>query len=642
MAKEESMKRMVSVLVMGSLLCLFGHGVWAGNEANKTVDLQEMTVTAERFPVKEKESSQYVEIYSARELQRTGGNSVIDALRRIGGISYESYAPLGVKAGMGSKLSIRGVEDGELILINGMPIQNVGNRDYDLYNIPLESIEQIEIIKGASSTQYGSDAMSGVINIITKKNVRKKEIALSTQFGDYRYHNHNLQYLSPHVNIGLNYQHLNPMKYIQRDYEDEEYNNSKEFDRYSVNINANVFENFYFDFLGTTEDSGYEEYDAVDHQIEESDHQEQDEFFTDLRYEVENLRIKTFFKYEEEDSKEYDYDPFKEFDEKDEIDYFNTGLSADYQFDILTTETQIGMDYIRRTADFKSKYGYHYRDDYAVFAIISKKFFDRLKVNLGVREQFIEADSDGEDEDEFTPSFGINYELNKYLNLFGNAAKAFRVPTFSNLYYDSWLLQGNPDLSPEEGWTYEGGIKFDNSFSKIRLSGFYMDYEDKIDSYKPTGKYPYVYFNAGDYESVGVDWNIELTPFVALDHFVRNITFYAAGTWCDPTAEEPDGREYQTGPKFDSSVGAEYFTKTFVLGLHSHFASSRPDDLDTISTLDITGKYKLPLGFLTFAVDNVFDEDVEVNGNKETDNYVYYGMPRLFKIGYEIHFSVGG
>ena len=38
------------------------------------------------------------------------------------------------------------------------------------------------------------------------------------------------------------------------------------------------------------------------------------------------------------------------------------------------------------------------------------------------------------------------------------------------------------------------------------------------------------------------------------------------------------------------------------------------------------------------AVDNVFDEDVEINGNKETDNYIYYGMPRFFKIGYEIAF----
>ncbi len=637
------MNKFFYLLLVCCFISLSSDKLLAGGLANNnTIDLEEMTVTAERFPIKEKESSQYVEIYSARELERTGGNNLIDALRRIGGLSYRAYSPLGITAGMGSQISIRGVENGELILINGMPIQNVGSRNYDLYNIPLENIEQIEIIKGASSTQYGSDAMSGVINIITKKNAGKKEVSASFQFGDYRYHNHNIQYLSPNLNLGFNYQHLNPMKYIQRDFKDKEYNHSKEFDRYAINLNANMFDNLYFDFLGSTEDSGYEEYDDVTHQIEESDHQEQDEFFTDLRYEQEDLRIKTFFKYEQEDSKEYEYDPQKEFVEKDEVDYFNTGLSADYQFDVLTTETQIGTEYIRKVADYKNTYGYHYRDDYAVFAIISKKFFDRLKVNVGMREQFVEADDEGEDEEEFTPSFGLNYEVNKNLNLFANAAKAFRVPTFNNLYYDSWLLRGNPDLSPEEGWTYDFGIKFDNDYSRIRLSGFYMNYQDKIDSWKVGGSYPYVYINAQDYESLGIDWNIELRPFISLESFVQDISFYAAGTWCDPTAEEPDGKEYQTGPKFDTSLGAEYVTHEFVFGLHSHFVSSRPDDLETISTLELSGKYKLSKGYLTFSVDNVFDEHVEINGNKETDDYLYYGMPRFFKIGYEIKFSVVG
>ncbi len=40
---------------------------------------------------------------------------------------------------------------------------------------------------------------------------------------------------------------------------------------------------------------------------------------------------------------------------------------------------------------------------------------------------------------------------------------------------------------------------------------------------------------------------------------------------------------------------------------------------------------KLPKGYLIFAADNIFDREVEINGNKETDNYVYYGMPRFLK-----------
>ncbi len=59
---------------------------------------------------------------------------MIDALRKVEGLYYQAYAPLGIKAGMESNVSIRGVEGGELILINGMPIQNAGNQNYQLYN----------------------------------------------------------------------------------------------------------------------------------------------------------------------------------------------------------------------------------------------------------------------------------------------------------------------------------------------------------------------------------------------------------------------------------------------------------------------------------------------------------------------------
>ncbi len=626
-----------------SVCCILGLWGSAQSAAQTESDLtpaamDDIVVTSERFPMPEKESAQFVQSFSNRELKRTGANNVLDALRRVGGFSYEAYAPLGIKAGMGSKLSIRGVEDGELILINGMPIQNTGNQDYELYNLPIENIERIEVIKGASSTQYGADAMSGVINIITRKNPDQQQVTASVEFGDYRYHNHNLQYYGPKLNLGVNYQHLDPMKKIQVDYKDGEYNNSRELNRYAVNLNTNFADNFYFDILGSYTESGYEEYDAATRQILESDEQEQYELFTDLRYQTKNMQIKTFFKYGDEESKEYEFEPDKILDAIDEIRHFNTGVSSDYRFNVYDTEFKTGLEYIHRAADFETKYGYHYRNDYAVFVVITKEFFNRLKLNVGMREQFINADSEGEDHDRFTPSFGLNYRITPSLNFFANAAKAFRVPTFNNLYYDSWLLKGTPDLSPEQGWTYDAGVKFTRLWTKIRISGFYMDYEDKIETYKPDGKYPYVYFNAGNYESAGMDWDIELFPFYQADNFSRLISFYSSGTWCDPTAEEPDGTEYQTGPKFSSAFGAVYETKAFEFGVHTNFVSSRPEEVESISTVDITGKYRLPKGWLTFTVDNVFDEKIEVHGNKETDNYAYYGMPRFFKIGYEIQF----
>mgnify|MGYP000011033811 CR=1 FL=1 len=632
------MKEMLKILFFTCLILVVCPQAGTASRANKTATLEEMTVTAERFSVREKESSKYVEIYSAQDLKDTGGNNLIDALRRAGGLSYKAYGPMGMKSGMGSKVSIRGVENGELILINGMPIQNAGSRNYRLSNIPVEFIERVEIIKGSASVQHGSNAMSGVINIITKKNVDRQEVSMSTEYGDYQYQKHKASYLGPNVNLGVSSQHLNSMKQVMRDYEDDEYKDTTAFDQYMANLNANLSKNLYFDLLGSFVDSGYENYNSNTHQIKESNDYEGNELVSNLRYELQDTKVKAFYKYADQERNTYEYDPGKQFDERSEYYHFNSGFSVDHKLSLYTVETKIGTEYIHRAIDHKSKYGYHYRNDYALFVNLSKTFLDRLKLDLGMRGQFVDADSDGEDQEEFTPSLGLNYRVNDCLNLFADTAKSFRVPTFNNLYYDSWLLEGNPDLSPEQGWTYQGGVKFGNRFSHLRLAGFFMDYQDKIESHKPEGGYPYVYYNAGDYKSVGMDWDLELTPFASANTFARYIAVYTSGTWCDPSAEDPEGNDYQTGPKFDSAVGAKYNTPGLSLGLHTNLKSGRPDNLDNTSTLNITGNYKLPKGSLTFALNNVFDQEVEINGDKKNDNYVYYGMPRFFKVGYEISY----
>ena len=163
------LKRNLFTIILGLTMAL----VWntANAEEEETEKLDTVTVTAERFPVKEKESSRFVSVYTAEELKETGADNLVDALRRKGSFAYQAFGPLGIShGGMNSSLSIRGVSDGELVMINGSPIQGEGGRTYDLSAIPIDQIERVEVLTGAASTLYGADAMSGVINIITKKN----------------------------------------------------------------------------------------------------------------------------------------------------------------------------------------------------------------------------------------------------------------------------------------------------------------------------------------------------------------------------------------------------------------------------------------------------------------------------------------
>jgi iron complex outermembrane receptor protein len=78
-----------------------------------------------------------------------------------------------------------------------------------------------------------------------------------------------------------------------------------------------------------------------------------------------------------------------------------------------------------------------------------------------------------------------------------------------------------------------------------------------------------------------------------------------------------------------------------VLDLNSQLLTSRERALDSYAVLNFYGKYRLRKGYLTFSVDNIFDEEVQVYGDLTEDasnQYAYYEVGRLFKVGYEIDF----
>ncbi|HTK21907.1 MAG TPA: TonB-dependent receptor [Mucilaginibacter sp.] len=135
-------------------------------EKNRALDT--VVVTATRSPKKLSETGRVVTIISAEQINRSQGKSLPALLNTIPGITFSgaNNAP-----GISSALYLNGASTGNtLVLIDGFPVNNAGSIDgsYDLNAFPVDQIDHIEILKGSGSTLYGSDAVAGVINIITK------------------------------------------------------------------------------------------------------------------------------------------------------------------------------------------------------------------------------------------------------------------------------------------------------------------------------------------------------------------------------------------------------------------------------------------------------------------------------------------
>jgi len=130
--------------------------------------LDSVQVTATRSPKKLSETGRVVTIITAKDIQRAQGETLPQLLNNVAGITFSgaNNAP-----GISSSLFLRGASTGNtLILVDGFPVNNASAIDnsYDLNAFPLDQIDHIEILKGSGSTLYGSDAVAGVINIITK------------------------------------------------------------------------------------------------------------------------------------------------------------------------------------------------------------------------------------------------------------------------------------------------------------------------------------------------------------------------------------------------------------------------------------------------------------------------------------------
>jgi vitamin B12 transporter len=130
--------------------------------------LNDVQVTATRSPEKLSETGRDVTIITAETINHSQGMTLPQLLNTVPGITFSGAqnAP-----GISSSLYLRGASTGNtLILVDGFPVNNASAIDnsYDLNAIPLDQIDHIEILMGSGSTLYGSDAVAGVINIITK------------------------------------------------------------------------------------------------------------------------------------------------------------------------------------------------------------------------------------------------------------------------------------------------------------------------------------------------------------------------------------------------------------------------------------------------------------------------------------------
>jgi vitamin B12 transporter len=153
-----------AALVLGTLL----------HAQQDSTYLQEVVITANKYEKKQSQTGKVISVISSDMLRQSGGRSLGELLNQVAGVTIP-----GANNNLGSNqtINIRGASAGNaLILLDGIPVNDpsVISNYFDINLLSVDQIERVEILKGGQSTLYGSDAVAGVVNIISKKAGREK------------------------------------------------------------------------------------------------------------------------------------------------------------------------------------------------------------------------------------------------------------------------------------------------------------------------------------------------------------------------------------------------------------------------------------------------------------------------------------
>ena len=633
----------------------------SGVSAAEVYELNPVLVTAQRSVTKDMETPAAIEILHADDLQKTGATSVQEALKFSTGIITHGQGPRNISQGtMTSKAVIRGVEKGTLVLVDGVPI-NQGGR-YNLEDIPVESIDRVEVVRGGGAVLYGSEANGGVINIITKG---KRANTVKAGFGNYGIQNYAASFQAGKLGFTAAYDHTGKIDNISapttstkrgsprglyyniKRGEHANFNARYDFndDLYVTHTYGRNSDHYVYKYNGIDNpDNAGKEYKNVIHSTEEN--------LTALHYTKNNFSVNAFYNRRDQKTKNasakinkkkpQNFDPSSiSHDESGYLDQ-TVGINLQNRWNFHKGSFMLGYEFQRdmQTKNASVTEKFYDRNVHSLFGQVAYNFTHATQANLNFRQTWTEADDAGNKYDKFTPEFVLMHHLDESTMVYGKVGQSFMLPTFSQLYGGGNII-GVPDLKPEKGMHYELGAKKSIGKNAYRVALYSYKIEDSIDAV--TKDLPDVTYNNVDVKNVGIefDWTRNQN---------ENLSYRLGLTYSHPQKREgkidKDGVEtkgewHDYYGKLGFNAGIDYTRGKLTTAFHISYLGDRTRDKSPYASMkaqlfsDINFSYKANDNARFFLnIDNLFDRRDIIS----TSSSSFYNLGRNFMAGVEYKF----
>ena len=550
------MEKMKKIVLEKSILLtlLVTSGVFVGGtyvfaeEPSENFILGEFVVTASRVATNKADTPANISVITKESIADNNYSDAAEAISKVPGVNVLGSGAKGTSMGQ-DKILING-DERVLVLIDGRRVNlgSSGNYSAD-WLPPVNAIERIEVLKGAGSALYGTDAVGGVINVITKKGSElDSHVTLRAATGSWNTEQYGISAGGATENglvifVSASKDRRGNYRYKDIDGDVKKMPNSGfNTEGFNLKLDQQVGRDnrvtMQFEHLNTEGGAPFGYYG-----ITTTDKHKRLNNNLSMRYDWEESTYNSGYM---QIYRNHHHAQFLSPDKDNKSDFIDSTWGVDLQQSFKLSEKNnliTGISYYKTEVNNDVMFdGKKEIDNQAIFLEDRWKFADSWQLNTGLR--FDHHSTYGS---ELTPRISLNKKLNEDTNVYLSWGKVFKAPTVQDLYwkqnmpyeyngvlYDSWTL-GNPDLKPEKGnvWTLGTNTKISEK-TNFAASVFYSDIKDAI-AWKGNSNGAYQAFNVAKEKRRGMELSIN-------HYFNDNLSGYLSYTYAK--SERNDGYGY--------------------------------------------------------------------------------------------------
>ena len=471
--------------------------------------LDTILIKSTRIDLPFKENARTIQVISAEFIKNSAATNVADLLQQVAGVDIRRRGTAGSQA----DLYIRGGGfDQTLLLIDGIKMDDAQTGHHTMNAaLPIEVIERIEIIKGPAARVFGQNAFTGAINIVTK-NTLANTASVNIEAGSFGQ-------LNGSVTVGKEFENSSIIAHVgiltsdgyrhNSDYENKNYLLKGVFNKKEQPIE--VIATFFDKKFGA---NGFYASATATEQYEET---QSSLFGASTTFRTEKFKI-TPRVYWKRGQDEYIYirDNPSVYRNLHITNKVGVETNASYTSDIGITG--FGVDISRV---FISSNNLGKRNRTMVNLFLEHRFKalnDKLDITPGIAVTYF-----SDFKFHAFPGLDIGFKLSDNLKAYGNLGVTYRIPTYTDLYYNDRSTIGNSNLKPEEAFAQEIGLKFNSGRFTSSVAIFNRDADNLIDFIRPDVTSKYEATNIAKVNTKGFELNTDYR--FKLNEFNQTLSF---------------------------------------------------------------------------------------------------------------------